>query len=909
MTGPTASNAPRPDATSLAATRTVAVVAVHGVADQRPGSSVRSIADLLLRLRDGGREVYRGFRELALRIPLRPVEPWAETAGLRAAAPASELSSAGGLNERPAYILDKLQPSAATDQRDDGAATLSGGPPAETPRPEPPPHHLFNLSSLRNYRGSRGTYDTVRLEGERRDGRPVHLYELHWADLSRVGHGLLAILGAFYQLALHLPHLGRLVVDHALFEHPDDAAWRRFATVHAWAVRVLTLFLPLMVLFQLLAVLGLLPGAAPGKEVLAIAGVTVALLVVAGRWRYHRPPAAGVATLRWLGFLGLAALVGASLGWALVGWRPGGGEPLLTPDQLLMLLWIALAGVVSFALVGVFDAYRPGARRWGHVLYVVTFLLPMLWITFAGEAGSHAGEASRVALATGVLHVFEVQLNATLGVAFTLYLMALASGLLGLLVVRRAARGKPRRRAGRVVWTALASLALATVLFYLATLLISAGAVYAGTPLLWQRTEEQTAEPPTYEPLPITRHFYESDPATNGAAPTHAEALVFLLRLGATSGIPILALGLGLVILVAAWGLAPEVWKEVRPPTGRRATEPRSSQSLGRWLDRAYAGLAWLLVALFVLTFLVAPALSVARILHVLFGLTLIPVDWLWQWNGVLLGTGGALVAASAVGLAFHGRLRNLALGFRPVLDIALDVDGYLRHLPADRTPRARMFERYASLLRHLGAWRDADGNGYAHIVLVAHSQGSVLTADLLDFLRREGDPELGWIDGPDRDGPRLRLFTMGSPLAQLYARNFPHLYGWISGEPAGWFPAGPDAGRPFRPHTEGAHHTGHELTGTRFPEPLELGLERWVNAYRSGDYVGRALWRSEETDGEVLWVARERGSEKPGIEHTVSEDAAGRRRELCLGSGAHTHYWDSTADAVAFELDLLVCS
>jgi hypothetical protein len=38
-----------------------------------------------------------------------------------------------------------------------------------------------------------------------------------------------------------------------------------------------------------------------------------------------------------------------------------------------------------------------------------------------------------------------------------------------------------------------------------------------------------------------------------------------------------------------------------------------------------------------------------------------------------------------------------------------------------------------------------------------------------------------------------------------------------------------------------------------------------------------------------------------------VSEDAHRSRRELCIGAGAHTRYWDATAKAIAIELDLLV--
>ena len=45
-------------------------------------------------------------------------------------------------------------------------------------------------------------------------------------------------------------------------------------------------------------------------------------------------------------------------------------------------------------------------------------------------------------------------------------------------------------------------------------------------------------------------------------------------------------------------------------------------------------------------------------------------------------------------------------------------------------------------------------------------------------------------------------------------------------------------------------------------PDPAELGLTAWVNAYRSGDYVGRSLWLTEwyrRTIGgdNARWISR----------------------------------------------------
>jgi hypothetical protein len=52
--------------------------------------------------------------------------------------------------------------------------------------------------------------------------------------------------------------------------------------------------------------------------------------------------------------------------------------------------------------------------------------------------------------------------------------------------------------------------------------------------------------------------------------------------------------------------------------------------------------------------------------------------------------------------------------------------------------------ERYVSLLRHIAGKSNSDGTPYyTSVVIAAHSLGALISADLLHFLRREGDPEL----------------------------------------------------------------------------------------------------------------------------------------------------------------------
>jgi hypothetical protein len=99
----------------------------------------------------------------------------------------------------------------------------------------------------------------------------------------------------------------------------------------------------------------------------------------------------------------------------------------------------------------------------------------------------------------------------------------------------------------------------------------------------------------------------------------------------------------------------------------------------------------------------------------------------------------------------------------------------------------------------------------------------------------------------------RVSLLTCGCPLRQLYGERFPGQYDWV-----GELPLRPGALRP--------------VTGT------------WVNLYRSGDYVGRALWARDPDDPEVYDPEHEGYDlQAPGNPRVV---------EWCIGAGSHTGYW-----------------
>jgi predicted alpha/beta hydrolase family esterase len=113
------------------------------------------------------------------------------------------------------------------------------------------------------------------------------------------------------------------------------------------------------------------------------------------------------------------------------------------------------------------------------------------------------------------------------------------------------------------------------------------------------------------------------------------------------------------------------------------------------------------------------------------------------------------------------GLLSRYLAALRAPLDIALDVDNHFREFPRAAIPRARIFSRYAALLRHVVE------QGHDRIVIVAHSQGTVISAELLRYLVSQGpgavghavavrsqasagtrDPDRGWTAG---SSPRSR--------------------------------------------------------------------------------------------------------------------------------------------------------
>jgi hypothetical protein len=332
-------------------------------------------------------------------------------------------------------------------------------------------------------------------------------------------------------------------------------------------------------------------------------------------------------------------------------------------------------------------------------------------------------------------------------------------------------------------------------------------------------------------------------------------------------------------VLLLLVGVGPSLLSEVFP-----SRVPHDGTGSGRWLDSGLLVARWggrlLVLALLV----VLPAgLLAERVASQ-------GVDWTRvmrtnAWMLITLGSALGLVGSGL--LVFRNRLKAFTLGLRGALEVFLEVDSYLREYPRVATPRARICTRMASLLRYVYAQE------YDAVVIIAHSQGTVITSDVLRFIHLESLAKLDATLVPRNDRP-VYLLTTGAPLRQAYGLRFPYLYGWAYHDVEG-------------PWTNPAS----AIDATTVPDPATLGVSRWVNAYRGGDYVGRYLWRPDactfkfdtpDLDADRPW----RAGPFPCVA-SATAPPLDNRREFCVGAGGHTHYWDALAPQIGLELDALV--
>jgi hypothetical protein len=810
------------------ATDPVAVVVVHGIADQRPGQTVREIARLLCHGGAGEpRYVHGEFREVLVPVTRLPPGGAASSA---AQASAGAGSTAAAARQRPGtpsgfYRAQKSLP----------IATAAA----------PGPHDLG--LALNDYLLGRlelsereALYESTRISLRRRaNDRPVDLFELYWADLSRLGEGGFRALTALYQLFFHLGTLAADIVDQVSLSVGGGPGWRLLQRMHAWLAWLMRGPAALVQLAMLLLIVfGAAALVSPDQQGQVLAALfTVAALVLTAlsalAWLHGASP-----MLRWLPFLGLLAAALACGGAAGVALRP---------DARLAVMHFG-AGALAIAVVGAWLVERYarvsyGVRGLGHLLIAGT----VVGLCVDGRALFPRVTTQAEWMLTAALNVGEWLLALLLLVWVAYVVVQAAVVLLGVWLgqgVDPAAR--------QSLATARVAVVGSTALFAVLSLVLWSVLGY----IAGQRLTEFN-----YEPVIFGRGY------RSGA--------IFLDDRIRTFGSFFTPLVVAFTVLgsAALLVLAPSLLEEIRPTSnldtrGRRSTAVAWSERLGRWLG---GGLQWLKRTFMLL---VPPAAIVGGVLYPAFvyrqfafsaGSAGAWATWMVGWLDALQGetlvaTGkwmaGGAVTVAALGARFRGTFGRL----RVTLDAVLDVDNYFRDPPNRQPPRARIFSRYASLLVYL---RD---RGYARIVIVSHSQGSVISADLLRYLhvQRRLPDVIGSVP--------VTLVTIGSPLRDLYAEHFPLLYRWMGAR-------------------------AREAAAAQ-PKAADVGVGQWVNAFRSGDYVGRALWTPAARGYPIALV---------GPDGMVEADRAGDRAEFCLGAGAHTHYFSNDAVALAVEIDRLI--
>src|SRR5919108_6024354 len=191
----------------LSSTDRVAVVAVHGIADQRAGQTVREITRLLCH---GGAEEPRYVQAETheVLVPVTRLEPGGTVSRAATRASTDDDRDLGlALND---YLLGRLD----LPERD-------------------------------------ALYESTRISLRRRaTDRPVDIFELYWADLSRLGEGGWRALSGLYQLFFHLETLAADIVGHVSLAVGRGMAWGplpRLPECLAWVVEGPGAVLPLSI--------------------------------------------------------------------------------------------------------------------------------------------------------------------------------------------------------------------------------------------------------------------------------------------------------------------------------------------------------------------------------------------------------------------------------------------------------------------------------------------------------------------------------------------------------------------------------------------------------------------------------------------------------------------------------------
>lgn len=785
-------------------TRRVAVVAIHGVGEHKPGELSQAVTAQLLSV-CGDRYSAAQSSSMTLDVDMAGLIPAGQERG--AQAPSSRwarLRKGGGsafLGRRKSLANEQQ----SIDQRFTSTLLLSDDDYQST------------------YTTSRQSLTRTANEKNAR----VDIHELYWSDLSHGGNfSSLKLFDQFTQLLLHIAGLGRstlaTVVDDLESRKEDSKGWRCLYQLSAAGYWLLTM--PILqgnLLFLLLAGLmapvfvpeAWLPAVCSGVlglEVAFACGILTRCCMDKSRLKKS--------CANWL--VPLSLLLGVVVG-GLSYWLFGKSLSLMS----LVVLEAVLLLAVSSALMFRYDKSRPGTLPvWGMTL--ATMLIG--GIVVACNVPNNGGEIQRLLSWLG--HMAECVFIVLVFVWLALYLV---NALLLLRAFIKVCLHRADDNQRRAVGTALIAASVPPSLLLSVILMLWCAGYYAVKSYI-----------PCADFTPWLSHLFPN-------VETVEQFLAALINQSATSAFMLYLVLMVVAMLLVAWAVLPSVKAEILHPNFRAANDVKV-RCLGSWLDGGFLGMKWAAFFAGVGFFIVLPAGVICQT----FGIAIVTGDSGYD----LLHLVAPLFGAGATG--FLGASKLLAKNsefidrIRVIVDIALDVDNWLRERPRGETPRLHIFARFNALLHQL------EKEQYDKIVIVAHSQGSVVAVDFFRYLKHQ-------LPARHSKLPPIKIFTIGCPLRQLYAARLPMLYSWVN-----------------RPSSKLAKPIG--------PDPADCGFVKWVNAYGSGDYVGRYLWAAD-TD-----VRRWNAS-------VILSPSPLNTEEFCIGAQAHTHYFDVDNVLVARKIDALL--
>ena len=805
----------------------IAIVSVHGVADQLPHESARQIAQLLLDHQSTQEQPpYQSFTETIFHLPETQqfnhiAKYLPETQQCDHVAKKTDVQPLFDASEK--FLAEQLDPH----------------------RRKPLPFGI--QKSVHREDQSFGVQKSIRLEGERQSSdsgdhnQPIHIYEMYWADLSQLKNDFFRIFSEFYQILFHLSRIGQHIVDslNKEFGEQSPRLWNLYRFTQDRAESCLSLLIPLLNVFLLITAFTVVPLSLARHYLewieIALIALSCLLIIVEFIWQWPIDPKIAFQKPKFWGsalilILGLCCQHFVNLG----------------AYHFISLVTAALFGGVAWVGVLKYNERRPHAF-WVGAGLELGWVAIILWRILAADDN----QIGIIQACLGAIEIIAIPLICTWCIFAACQVIAY---LLGFIVKART----PKEFKGiiaRGIWTARLSLSLPSALFILVTLTLWDAIARIFPKFIPDDTPYQALLPQAL-----------TDVSASDAV-TYAHD--FIVASATPSFILILA-GIAIALLIGVFALLPSILAEI---LGFYSADENVKDKYDKWLNRGLRGLyygteiitiamiifsVWNICVLALKGMQVSPWPDIANLGHE----SLENIKFLTESKYTEAGLNilSIVIVSSATSLiALGSRLAKFTSGVRDLLDVVLDVDSYLRINPPGINPKSRIFNRYLALLQYICNWSNPNQpeQKYSALIIIAHSQGTVITADLLRFLQRfqtlpECQCKLDRLSQTPKNSDPLPiyLYTMGSPLKQLYNVAFPSLYAWMDD----------------------------------LKDINQFGLKYWMNVYCSGDYVGRSLWIDPKKSRELKDFDEE-----------------------CLGAGAHTHYWDSTTDKVAKYLDELV--